>query len=213
MTEPEISDLALIGDTRTAALSTAAGSIDWMCAPRFDSEPIFGKLVGGRNSGSFSVTVDDVVETRRGYRGNTAVLETEIRAREGTGTLVEGMVVEVVGDLLPQTVLVRRLSCTDGLLSARVVFDPKQGLPGKPPRAGRRAGSLICEWGSLAVTLQTFPEIPVTPGVECAVEVPAGSELTLVMIVADRSPAILLGPDRVRTLLQDMEDWWQTWVS
>jgi GH15 family glucan-1,4-alpha-glucosidase len=41
---PPIREYGLLGDTRTAALTPSAGSIDWMCWPRFHSEPIFGRL-------------------------------------------------------------------------------------------------------------------------------------------------------------------------
>ncbi len=54
-----IEDYALVGDMQSAALVSAAGSVDWLCLPRFDSEACFaavlaiqdhryGRLVGNR---------------------------------------------------------------------------------------------------------------------------------------------------------------------
>ena len=213
MTERPIGDYALLGDTRTAALTSSPGSIDWMCAPAFDGEPIFGKLIGGPTAGSFALNIDDIRSTRRTYRGDTAVLETEFQTGLGTGHLVEAMAIEVTGRLLPQTVLVRKLRCDSGELSARLLFDPRLGLPGRSPRAGRRAGALICEWGSLAVGFQAFPDVELVAGEEVPVRVVAGSELVLVMTIADRSPAILLDPATANRLLDETSGWWQEWSA
>jgi GH15 family glucan-1,4-alpha-glucosidase len=209
----KISDYALLGDTRTSALCGMNGSIDWMCAPAFDSPPIFGKLVGGDTAGSFCVTVEDTTAKRRQYMRDSAVLETEIDTAHGHGRLVDAMVVGVEGALLPPSILVRRLTCDQGKLSARILFDPRLGLPSSSPRSARRQGTLVCEWGSLAVTLQCFSDIEIAPGRESVVELAAGSDLTLVMTISDRSPAVFLSPDQPHVLLDKTQTWWDEWSS
>lgn len=213
MNEPGISDYAVIGDTRTAALVSSSGSIDWMCAPHFDSQPIFGKLIGGTRAGSFQLEVNEAVASRRRYLGDSAVLETQIEANRGRGWLEEAMVVHVEGSLLPQSVLVRRLTCERGTLDARICFDPRHGLPGKRACLARHAGAIVCEWGSLAVTLQAFPHVTLTPGNETSIEVQQGTDLILVMGITNRAPAVFVGEDRARALIEETREWWERWAA
>lgn len=192
--DPPISDYALIGDTRTAALVSSSGSIDWMCVPNFDREPLFGRLLGGAESGSFAISIEGLQSSYRRYRRNSAVLETVARSETGSGQLTDGMVLDVSGKLLPQLILVRRVSCDEGTIRIRVEFDPKPGLPGRAPRSSRRAGVLVCEWGSTAIALQTAPEIDLEPGKVSVIELPAGSSLSLVMTLSDRTPVVFRDP-------------------
>ena len=71
---------------RTAALVSRTGSIDWLCAPRFDSDACFAALVGYDEHGAGrSGRPRPMRETRQRYRGDTLILETELRLRRRRG--------------------------------------------------------------------------------------------------------------------------------
>lgn len=87
-----IEDYALIGDTRTAALVSKTGSIDWFCAPRFDSGACFAALLGTTGNGHWSISPirTDATITRR-YIGDTLVLQTDFRGADGHTRLLDFM--------------------------------------------------------------------------------------------------------------------------
>jgi len=87
-----IEDYGLIGNLRTGALVSKAGSIDWLCAPRFDSKACFAALVGYDEHGRWSLEPASPVRSRRQrYRGDTLVLETDVTCDEGAYRLIEFM--------------------------------------------------------------------------------------------------------------------------
>src|SRR6266542_1205805 len=90
-----IEDYGLLGDTRTAALVASDGAIDWLCIPRFDGQPLFGRLVGGPAAGTFRMgPAGAATVVSRRYRPDTATLETTWHAPGGRLTLTEGMVAD-----------------------------------------------------------------------------------------------------------------------
>jgi GH15 family glucan-1,4-alpha-glucosidase len=87
-----IEDYALIGDTHTAALVGRNGSIDWLCLPRLDSDACFAALLGDFRHGHWSLAPAGSFRTvRRGYRGDTLVLETELATGEGAVRVIDCM--------------------------------------------------------------------------------------------------------------------------
>jgi GH15 family glucan-1,4-alpha-glucosidase len=198
----------LLGDTRTAAL-TGDGSIDWMCVPRFDGAPIFGRLVGGPDAGSFRMgPADPATVTTVRYVGPTVTLETTWATPTGRLTLTEGMVAHLDRRLLPTTLLVRRLTATGGPVRARLLFDPRLGERRRRPRHHRDGRALVCTWGSLAVGLHVAPAVPVEPGRFVVVTVEPRRPLTVALAVAHREPLVHVDPDAAwRTLQQDQARW------
>jgi GH15 family glucan-1,4-alpha-glucosidase len=60
-----IEDYGLIGNTHTAALVSRSGSVDWLCAPRFDSDACFASLIGYDEHGSWAVRPTVAVRENR----------------------------------------------------------------------------------------------------------------------------------------------------
>src|SRR5437870_4831860 len=118
-----IEDYGLIGDTRTAALVSADGAIEWMCVPRFDGLPVFGRLVGGPDAGTFRLgPTEPLPMSARRYRPQTATLETIWQTDGCSLTLSDAMVAELAGRLLPTTLVVRELTAVGGPVEVAVEF-------------------------------------------------------------------------------------------
>ncbi|WP_374159418.1 glycoside hydrolase family 15 protein [Mycobacterium sp. G7A2] len=87
-----IEDYALLGDLQTAALVGCDGAIDWLSLPRFDSPACFAALLDDREAGRWQIApAGGGRATRRGYRGDTLILETEWDTGEGTVRLIDFM--------------------------------------------------------------------------------------------------------------------------
>lgn len=86
-----IDDYALIGDCQSAALISRAGSIDWLCFPRFDSPAVFASLLGTREQGYWQIRPCDDFHVTRAYREGTLILETTFETRTGCATVIDFM--------------------------------------------------------------------------------------------------------------------------
>ena len=209
-----IEDYAMLGDTRTAALVAPDGSVDWLCIPRFDAKPVFGRLIGGAAAGHFKLgPADPVAPTERQYHPATNTLQTTWQTDKGRLTLTEGMVAEVSGRLLPPTILVRQLSAEGGPMTALVEFDPRLGDLHRLPRSQHRGDLLVCSWPAMSIALRFDPPTRIEPGSPHTLTITPGQPVTCVLTVADREPLVYLDPVAAWNVLMDDEQRWQRWCA
>jgi GH15 family glucan-1,4-alpha-glucosidase len=88
----KIEDYAFLSDTQTGALVSRDGCVDWLCFPRFDSPACFASLLGEKKNGHWRFFSEEKIEkTRRQYRDETLILETEIETKSGAVRLIDFM--------------------------------------------------------------------------------------------------------------------------
>jgi GH15 family glucan-1,4-alpha-glucosidase len=140
---PKIQDYAVIGDCRSAALISRAGSLDWLCWPRFDSPAIFAALLDYERGGRWSIAPEGEFETERSYIAESNVLETRFKTATGSATLTDLMPVSTEefkhSNLNPDHEIVRRIRCTTGEVRLLVDFHPRAGYGLRPLRLQQRA--------------------------------------------------------------------------
>src|SRR5688500_15268326 len=148
-----IGEYGLIGDTRTAALVAPDGSIDWWCLPRFDSPPVFGRLVGGDDAGCFEThPAERFHVSGRRYLDATTTLETTWSVDGGELRMADSMIAETSRRLLPTTMLVRRLESRGRPIPVVLRFSPRFGEAHTPPATvRRRSGGLLVTHGGVVL--------------------------------------------------------------
>jgi GH15 family glucan-1,4-alpha-glucosidase len=203
-----IEDYGIIGDTHTAALVGANGSIDWLCLPRFDSEACFARLLGDERHGYWQLQPATEWVSRRHYRGDTLVLETEFETTEGVVRVVDCMPVR---ESNPQ--VVRVVECVRGHVDMRMDLVIRFGYGQIIPWVRRVDGLLTAVVGPDALALWT----PVTTHGEdmttvAEFTVTAGQHIPFVLTwfpSHQNAPR----PVDARYALDDTAAWWQDWSS
>jgi len=76
-------ELGIVGNCNASALISRKGDVEWMCLPRPDSEPVFGRLLDEKG-GAFSITpVHPLASAQQEYVENTCVLLTRVTDARG----------------------------------------------------------------------------------------------------------------------------------
>jgi GH15 family glucan-1,4-alpha-glucosidase len=180
-----IEDYALIGDMQTAALIGRDGTADWLCLPRFDSEAIFAGLLGTEDNGFWRLGPSHASEdetpppaTRRRYREDTLILESEWDTHRGTVRVTDFMPQRGTGT--PQ--LVRIVEGVSGRVPMRSSLRMRFSYGWVVPWVHKRDGRTVAVAGPDSVWLDTdvethgeelttFSDFTVSPGERLAMTI------------------------------------------
>ncbi len=155
MTE-RIEDYAMIGDCRTAAIIGKSGSIDWFCAPRFDSAACFAALLGNEKNGRWLISPSaKSFKSTRAYRGDSLILETTFTTRSGKVRVIDFMPPKT-----PECTIVRIVECLQGHVDMHMQLAIRFDYGVTVPWVSRRdSRTLMAVAGPNLLTFRTPAEV------------------------------------------------------
>ncbi len=138
MSHTPIENYLLIGDLHSAALVSAAGAIDWLCWPRFDSASVFAGILDEEHGGTFTVEAPGYT-TEASYIPETAVSNITFRGEEGSFAVRDSMLPQPVKRCYNH-VLVRTIAAEKGVHTVTLRFVPRPDYGGRTPELTERNG-------------------------------------------------------------------------
>ena len=113
-----IEDYGIVGNMRTCALVGINGSVDWFCAPNFDSPSVFGAILDDVKGGYFQITppLDPPPAHKQFYWPESNVLVTRFLSASGVAEVIDFMPVSTPGHPHRHTELIRRVTCVRGTM-------------------------------------------------------------------------------------------------
>ena len=220
---PLIADHGLIGDLQTAALVATDGSIDWFCAPRFDSPSVFGSLLDSAGGGRFRVrpTVE-VFTSKQLYLPDTAILITRFMTEAGVGEVIDFMPVtgaEAVG----RHRIVRMVRCVRGEMTFALAISPRFDYGREPHETQLTENGALFRGprASMVVHLVREPDderlaqAQVSPDgdLEAEVTLRQGQMRGLVLETGTTGPPQQVRVAEVQQLFDDTAAFWRSWLA
>jgi GH15 family glucan-1,4-alpha-glucosidase len=217
---PRIQDYSIIGDSRSAALVSRCGSIDWLCWPRFDSPSLFARILDPDRGGYFGIKPTERSTSTRRYVDASNVLVTEFEAPGALVRLIDLMPVFAEEDkqrvLVPEHELLRIVECVRGEAELDVCFEPRPdyGQNSARLRSARGLGIRL-EHGANLYTLRS--DAPLEVGAASArgrFALRAGERRYLSLTHDAHGPAVLppLG-EHSEAALARTTAWWKRWAE
>ena len=216
MSRAPIAEYALLSDCRSAALIHRAGSVDWLCSPRFDDPSLFGRLLDDE-AGHWSIAVPDATSVRRRYLDDSLVLETVFESGSGRLRLTDALALgpdergHELGERSPH-VLLRRAECEAGTVTLDVAFAPRPDYGRERPELRAAPGGLE----SSAKTLRLYgPPLEVADGSASGrISLRAGESCAFALVFGPSDEAETFWDEaRIGQRLEDTVVSWRSWAE
>ena len=215
-----IGEYALLSDCRTAALVSREGSVDWLCATRFDGPSVFGRLLDPAG-GHFAIRPAGEFQVSRRYVDQTLVLETTFTTARGTAVLTDALAVgsnergHLLGERSPGTLL-RSLACTRGEIQAEVSYAPRPEYGLIHPVLVPVPGGLGARGGASRLFLSTPVSFEVDGATATArVRLAAGQAAVFALGLGDMAdpPLAPWTAEEITGRLVDTLEGWRSWSA
>ncbi|HEX6245921.1 MAG TPA: trehalase-like domain-containing protein, partial [Polyangiales bacterium] len=157
----QLEDYGVIGNCQYAALIDRSGGVGFCCWPRFDSEPVFARLLDWDNGGTFSIEPVDGTPGKQRYLDNTNVLETRFDGPDGSFRILDFAPRFIQYDrTFRPTKLVRVVEPLSGTPRIRIRCDPRLGWSKAVPK--RETGSHHIKYLGFAAELRLTTDVPLS---------------------------------------------------
>jgi len=216
----KIDDYGVIGDSRSAALVSEFGSIDWLCWPRFDSPSIFAAILDSEKGGLWAIRPSNDYRTRRAYLPDSNVLETRFTTASGELSLIDLMPVCEEAfkrkHLFPDHHLLRELRCESGEVEVEFDFYPRPdyGARSTAIRMISKMGVRIDDRAGAYWLRSTVPLRIDRDRVRASICLKRGDVAQFSLSYAEESPSVIpaLG-EHARESIERSVQWWREWAS
>jgi len=171
VTSQPIENYGLIGDTRSAALVSITGSLDWFCFPIFDSPTIFAALLDEERGGHFSIAPDHTAEGvthKQFYWPDTNVLVTRFLADDGVGEVIDFMPIGPGRDADGRTQIIRQVTMRRGTLRFALHCQPAFNYGRDSHEATATTGGIVFTGPELAMELASPLPLAIEAGAATA---------------------------------------------
>jgi GH15 family glucan-1,4-alpha-glucosidase len=215
----KIQDYAVIGNSRSAALISKEGSLDWLCWPKFDSPSLFAAILdpGG---GFWKISPHKSKEIKREYIESTNVLKTRFSTETGVAILTDFMSVsseeEKKKTLYPDNEIVRYVEVVSGFVDLEIIFQPKPNYALTQVKLNDKGKLGLRIESPNLITLHSLCKFRIENNVAyCSLRLNQNDYAPFSLTFHSDGPAILSLLDRESILkkIQETTDWWQNWAS